>query len=175
MISGIVLAGGASTRMGAFKPLLPFRGRPLLAHAIDALRPHCADILVMAGPRAAEVSRVAEGARVLADPGEGPHVALRLAAQAARHPAILVVPADSPFVAGALPALVEAGPNAVVRDGEGVNPLIAFYDRAQLQEAFASPVRSLQEVAAKLRSRHVTAPAGALRDADTPSDLSRIG
>ncbi|HVM45878.1 MAG TPA: NTP transferase domain-containing protein, partial [Candidatus Thermoplasmatota archaeon] len=37
--TGVVLAGGHGARMGAFKPLLPFRGRPLLHHALDALAP----------------------------------------------------------------------------------------------------------------------------------------
>lgn len=171
--TGIVLAGGASSRMGSFKPLLSFRGRPLLAYALDALRPHCAELLVMAGPHATEVSRIAEGARVLADPGEGPHVALRLAVQVARHPTLLVVPADSPFVGHALPPLVEVGPNAVARDGDGVNPLVGIYEHEGVQRALSSPVRSLQEVAATLRSRPVLVPAGALFDLDDPDAFDR--
>lgn len=173
MRTGVVLAGGASTRMGAFKPLLAFRGRPLLAHAVDALRPHCAELLVMAGPRAAEVSRVAGGARVLADPGEGPHFALRLAAQASRQPTLLVVPGDAPFVGRALPALIVAGASAVAVEGAGVNPLVGLYDRAQAVEALEGAA-SLQEVARRVAARAVEVPEGSLVDADEPQDLSAL-
>ncbi len=38
MVAGIVLAAGASRRMGRFKLLLPWRGRPVLAHVLEALR-----------------------------------------------------------------------------------------------------------------------------------------
>lgn len=174
MRTGIVLAGGASTRMGAFKPLLPFRDRPLVAHVIGALTARTSEVLVMAGAHAADVSRVAGGARVLADPGEGPHVALRLAARAARHGALLVAPADSPFVAPALDALLSAGPNAAARDGDGVNPLVGLYERDALLEAFDPPVRSLQEIVARLRARAIAVPAGTLVDADTPEELSAL-
>lgn len=173
--TGVVLAGGASSRMGSFKPLLSFRGRPLLAHAIDALRPHCAEIIVMAGSRAADVSRVAEGCRALGDPGEGPHVALRLAAQAARPGSLLVVPADSPSVARALPALLAAGPNAVARDGDGVNPLVGLYERDALRRALAGPVRSLQDVVRALGATPVAAPPEALVDLDDPDAFDRAG
>ncbi|HET6404159.1 MAG TPA: NTP transferase domain-containing protein [Candidatus Thermoplasmatota archaeon] len=174
MRSGIVLAGGASSRMGSFKPLLPFRGRPLLAHALDALAPHCQELIVMAGARAAEVSRVGAGARVLADPAQGPHVALRLAARVARHPTLLVVPADAPFISDALPPLLAAGADAVARDGDGVNPLVALYDRERLLAALGDDARSLQQVAARLGARAVDAPARSLADADEPQDLRRL-
>lgn len=37
----IVLAGGRSSRMGAPKALLPWRGQPLLLHVVDVLREVC--------------------------------------------------------------------------------------------------------------------------------------
>jgi molybdenum cofactor cytidylyltransferase len=37
VISGIVLAAGAGRRFGATKQVVPYRGRPLAQHAIDAL------------------------------------------------------------------------------------------------------------------------------------------
>jgi len=37
-VAGIVLAAGASRRMGRFKLLLPWRGRPVLAHVLEAVR-----------------------------------------------------------------------------------------------------------------------------------------
>lgn len=168
MRTGVVLAGGASSRMGAFKPLLAFRGRPLVAYAIDALRPHCAEVLVMAGPRAADLARVAGGARVLGDPGEGPHVALRLAARAARHPTLLVAPADAPFLTPAVyDALLAAGPNAVALEGAGGNPLVACYAREPLRAALQA-AGSLQEAARAVGAARVPVDPRLLADLDTP-------
>jgi molybdenum cofactor cytidylyltransferase len=47
MISGIVLAAGAGRRFGATKQLVPFRGRPLAQHAVDALASAGIDELVV--------------------------------------------------------------------------------------------------------------------------------
>ncbi|MBU6416612.1 MAG: molybdenum cofactor guanylyltransferase [Xanthomonadaceae bacterium] len=46
---GVVLAGGAGSRIGnADKGLLPLRGRPLVDHVLERLRPQCARILIVA-------------------------------------------------------------------------------------------------------------------------------
>ncbi len=63
-VAGIVLAAGASRRMGRFKLLLPWRGRPVLDHVLRAVRASALDsrILVL-GHEAAAV----RGALHLAD------------------------------------------------------------------------------------------------------------
>jgi len=67
-LPAIVLAAGLSTRMGAFKPLLPLGGKPLILRAIDALHYSGAigDIFVVTGHRAAEVEGALAGAGVVA-------------------------------------------------------------------------------------------------------------
>ncbi len=45
-ISGVVLAGGKSSRFGQDKGLFPFRGKALVEHAIDILKPICSEILI---------------------------------------------------------------------------------------------------------------------------------
>lgn len=45
-VTGIVLAGGASSRMGKDKGLCEFRGKALITYAIDALLPLCDTILI---------------------------------------------------------------------------------------------------------------------------------
>ena len=55
-VSGIVLAAGASTRMGRPKPLLPVAGRPLLQHVVDAaLASSLDELIVVLGHCAGEV------------------------------------------------------------------------------------------------------------------------
>ncbi len=57
-VAGIVLAAGASRRMGRFKLLLPWRGRPVLDHVLRAVRASALDsrILVL-GHEAAAIRR----------------------------------------------------------------------------------------------------------------------
>jgi len=55
-LSGVILAAGASTRMGRPKQLLPLGDRCLLQHVIDAAAASCLDeIIVVLGHRAQEI------------------------------------------------------------------------------------------------------------------------
>jgi molybdenum cofactor cytidylyltransferase len=55
-LSGILLAAGASTRMGRPKQLLPLAGRPLLQRSLDQAAAACFDELILVlGHRAAEI------------------------------------------------------------------------------------------------------------------------
>ncbi len=45
-LTGVVLAGGKSSRFGQDKGLYHFHGKPLVEYALDILRPVCHDILI---------------------------------------------------------------------------------------------------------------------------------
>lgn len=45
-ITGIILAGGKSSRMGAEKGLVTFRGQPLIHYPLQVLETFCSDILI---------------------------------------------------------------------------------------------------------------------------------
>ena len=64
-VAAIVLAAGASSRMGRPKPLLPWGDRSLLAWELDELLLSCVDdIVVVTGARADDVRRsLGDGAR----------------------------------------------------------------------------------------------------------------
>lgn len=47
-ITGIILAGGESRRMGRLKPLIGFRGKPLINWIFDAMTPLCSTIMIIA-------------------------------------------------------------------------------------------------------------------------------
>lgn len=52
-MAAVVPAAGLSSRMGAFKPLMPFQGRPLIAHGIEAFVAAGVDpVVVVTGYRA---------------------------------------------------------------------------------------------------------------------------
>jgi molybdenum cofactor guanylyltransferase len=93
--AGFVLAGGQSSRMGRDKALVPFAGRPMIAHALSILREASLSASI-AGAR----SGLAEFAPVVPDPesGLGPlaGVCAALSATSAHHAIFLSV--DLPFV-----------------------------------------------------------------------------
>jgi len=51
-VTGIVLAGGKSSRMGMEKGLVAFNGKPLIEYALDALKSNCDEILISANTSA---------------------------------------------------------------------------------------------------------------------------
>lgn len=106
MITAVLLAAGSSSRLGRPKQVLPFRGRPLAQHAVDAAeRAGVDEIVVVLGHRANEVAgalRLPPIARPVVNPeyGEGQSSSLRAGLRAA-HPAALaavVLLADQPSV-----------------------------------------------------------------------------
>ena len=64
MIAAIVLAAGSSTRMGAFKQLLPLGGRPAVQLVTSSIRSKVDQLYVVVGHRAGEVEAALSGASV---------------------------------------------------------------------------------------------------------------
>lgn len=96
-ITGIILAGGESQRLGRNKALLELRGRSLLARVVARVRPLCTEVIVVGGPGVvAQVQRT----RCVADiyPGHGALGGIHAGLQAARTEYNLVVACDMPFL-----------------------------------------------------------------------------
>jgi molybdenum cofactor cytidylyltransferase len=61
-IAVVILAAGASTRMGVPKQLLPYRGRTLVLHAVEAaLGSTCRPVVVVLGAKADQIQPEVEG------------------------------------------------------------------------------------------------------------------
>jgi molybdenum cofactor cytidylyltransferase len=111
-LSGVILAAGASRRMGRPKLLLPLGDRPLLQHALDAAAASRLDeIVLVLGDRAAEVldairlpSRLPVRVAVNEDPASGQSSSLRLGLRTAdpRASAAAILLGDQPRVTGPL-------------------------------------------------------------------------
>src|SRR5690348_12151773 len=99
-----ILAGGASSRMGHNKALLPFRGKTLLEYQLEILSPLFKEVIVGANDPAPYASF---GVRVVPDllsercALTGIHAILK----AARHPRVFAVACDMPFLN---PGLIDA-------------------------------------------------------------------
>ncbi|MEZ4756372.1 MAG: molybdenum cofactor guanylyltransferase [Flavobacteriales bacterium] len=130
--TGVVLAGGQSSRMGRDKALMPYDGRTLLDRALDSLEPHVQELLVIGDP--GKYGHV--GPFVVADdiPGVGPLGGIVTAMRYASHDRLLVLACDMPHVTAALFAFLKQGlgedRNAFVPSCDGhIEPLAAAYHR----------------------------------------------
>jgi FdhD protein len=136
-ITGVVLAGGRAKRMGgADKGLLPFKGRPLAAYALDALKAVVGSILINANRNQKEYAVF--GYPVIADATgafDGPLAGLFSAMQHADTPYVMTVPCDSPLIDGALlerlyrTLQAENAEICAAHDGERLHPVFLIAER----------------------------------------------
>ena len=104
-IAAVVLAAGASTRMGTAKQLLQIDGRPLVQHVLDNVqRSGVGEIILVLGHSAAAIQRELklEGAQVVLNEnflqGMGTSLKSGLARVDSQVQAALIILADQPFV-----------------------------------------------------------------------------
>ncbi|MGH2603679.1 MAG: molybdenum cofactor guanylyltransferase [Dehalococcoidia bacterium] len=100
-VTGVVLAGGRSRRLGRDKALLELDGEPLVVRAVRTLSGLAAEVLVLGPP---ERAILAPGARVIPDerPGDGPLPALATALREMRGDRMIAVATDMPLLNAAL-------------------------------------------------------------------------
>ena len=171
-LRAIILAGGASTRLGADKPEQLVGGRRLLDIAVTAVAD--ADAVVVVGPP----REVPTGVTVVREdpPGRGPVAALAAGFAALPDgPAdVVVLAADLPRItAEAVEALAAArgdAPVALAVDDDGrLQYLTAVWDSAALATALtASPSRMRDLLPDNVISIHIAD----ITDVDTPEQLA---
>ncbi|HTW20032.1 MAG TPA: NTP transferase domain-containing protein [Mycobacteriales bacterium] len=178
---GIVLAGGAGSRLGGtHKPNLTVAGHRLLDVAIDALSG--AATVIVVGPVVATARPVTW---VLEDPpGGGPVAALAAGLSAATASSTVVLASDLPFISASIVASVVSGRGtagaAIAVDDDGCDqPLIGCYDTGALRAVVPSPVAnaSMRSVLQRLERvgevRRIATPGAGVMDCDTPDDIAR--
>ncbi len=95
-ITGIILAGGKSSRMGVDKAFISFQGKRLIEYGIDLLQRICDEVIISAdNPR-----YKAFGLRVIADNHSniGPLGGLEASLANSKTKHNLIIPSDTPFV-----------------------------------------------------------------------------
>jgi molybdopterin-guanine dinucleotide biosynthesis protein A len=107
-----VLAGGEGRRMGGVKALRPFRGAPLVAHAVAVAR-RWSDAVVVVVRDAAQVAGAVDASLAFDRPDiPGPLAGLAAALQHAREqgaPFVQTLPCDMPNLPDDLPVRLLAG------------------------------------------------------------------
>ena len=154
MVTGLILAGGASRRMGRNKALLTLGGRPLIQRVVDALQAVSDEVLIIANQpdpyRFLHLPIIPD-----IQPGYGPLMGLYSGLQAARGELALLVAVDMPFLAPEflrflLAQAQEHDADVVIPEAEGrLHPLCAVYRRATcLPAAEASIARGQRRLIA---------------------------
>ncbi|HLA92326.1 MAG TPA: molybdenum cofactor guanylyltransferase [Actinomycetota bacterium] len=138
------MAGGRSSRFGRDKLAEPYRGMPLLHHAVIRLAEVCGDVVVVLGPDGPEPV-VPPGAPVRfardPEPAQGPLAGLYAGLLAVRTDHALVAAGDMPELRTAvllemLKVAAEASVDAVtLGDGDRFRPLPCVVRRGPANEA----------------------------------------
>ena len=169
-VTGVVLAGGRSHRMGRNKAFLELGGRPLIAHVVERLARVCAEVLVVAS----DVRPYADlGVPVVPDRFQGVGVlgGLQAGLAAAAHDLTLAVGCDMPFLnphlLRAMAGWARGFDVVVLRHGPAdeseyvlfVEPLHAAYRRtcmSSLEEAIRAGERRIVSFFSRVQVRYVT-------------------
>lgn len=133
-ITAVILAGGRGSRLGGLdKGLVDFKGRPLIAHVIDAIAGQVGALLINANRNQERYREF--GYPVVSDSlGEyqGPLAGFLAAMQAAQTRDILTLPCDGPVIADELVERLlqarrrEQAEIAVAHDGQRLQPVYAL-------------------------------------------------
>jgi len=185
-IAGVILAGGASSRMGRDKAGAMLHGRTMLAHVVASLEPQVEKLLINSNADAGAFAQF--GHPVLPDcvPGRvGPLAGILTGlrwAKGCRPQAthLLSVPCDSPGLPHDIGArlaqrLIETGADiAVARDASGLQPTIGLWP-VHLSDQLAIDltgrgIRGMQAWLGSYAVAEIHCPV--LHNINTPGDLS---
>ncbi|MCR5651155.1 MAG: molybdenum cofactor guanylyltransferase [Lachnospiraceae bacterium] len=177
-VSAIIMAGGASERMGTDKTELKLGGKTLVEIQVEKMKKLGITDIMLSG-----YGKEMDGARSVADvyAGKGPLGGIHACLKAAKNSSCLVVSADNPLVpAEVLSELIEAhtGPATVLSHGEHIEPLIAVYDtslEARAEELIKNDDFSIRRMSANSEVKKVDykGDADLLVNCNEPKDFEK--
>ena len=129
LVTGIILAGGESRRMGTLKPLVEYKGKPLISWVYDALSPICTEIMIIAN--SGDFSGFASVVYPDNYPGNGPAAGIEAGLSRCRTKLALFTSCDTPNLPTALFEYLLAKHKgfdiSIVAHDETNEPLIGVY------------------------------------------------
>jgi molybdopterin-guanine dinucleotide biosynthesis protein A len=183
-VSGIVLAGGQGRRMGGVdKGLQLLRGRPMVEWVLERLAPQVSELIVNANQNTQTYEKY--GHRVVRDEiagFAGPLAGLHAGLKAAKHPLVVTVPCDSPFLPQDLVLRLKNSLGekdlAVAKTGDQAHPVFSLMKREvreSLEAFLAAGGRKIDAWYAALKVVEVSFDdeADAFRNINTLEELRR--
>ena len=178
---GVVLAGGAGTRIGGAKAVADLAGKPLIGYPLAAMRAAGLRRLAVVAKPATELPAL-EGVEVWIEPVAPRHplVGIVHALRAAGGARVLVCAADMPLISAAtVAALGRADPGdapAVIASSpaRGIQPLLGLYLPAAaglLDEAARAATAPVREAVAAIGPRVVEVQEEELFNVNSREDL----
>lgn len=180
-ITGIILAGGKSSRMGTDKAMLLHKGKSFLELTINSLKEVCHDILISANHEYYHDY----GYPVVPDnfPGIGPLAGIEACLSFTKTRINIFAPCDTPFLNAALfKILIQHIENydAVVPvsvDGK-IEPLMAYYSKdilSKIRLQIENGDYKIQNLLRTIKTKYVSIPENKLfTNINTPDDLRSI-
>lgn len=189
-VPGIILAAGKSRRMGVNKLLLPFHGKPVLQHVVDAAHKSSLSplVLVLGSESDAIRSQIKPGTALLVenrDYSSGYSSSLQAGLRALDEPCsgAMFLLGDQPLVTT---KTIEALLTAFLKEprrwvapswkGQRGNPVItpaSWFDRIFALVGDTGPRKHLKDPAARLKLVEVE-DEGVVFDIDSPEDYERL-
>jgi molybdopterin-guanine dinucleotide biosynthesis protein A len=183
--TGVILAGGLGRRMGGNdKGLVPYRGRPLAAFALERLAPQVDEVLINANRNIERYAAL--GASVVEDSmadHPGPLAGMQAGLARAHHELVLFVPCDAPRFPDDLAQRLarelddERIDASVARAGGRVQPVFCLVRRAtlpRLTQFLEDGGRKVETWLATLRTATVDFPdADAFANLNTAEELQQ--
>ena len=184
-VSCIIPAAGCSERMGAWKPLLPFRGTTILQTVVQAALAACSSIIVVTGHRGAEIEAVLRGEpriSVARNPlwEAGMFSSIQRGAALVETERFFIVLGDKPFIRPDVYAFLLQAPAAdavfPVHGGERGHPVLLSRGVREAILAAEAATGSMPRVISRFTVREVEWPDDSiLRDIDTPEEYATAG
>lgn len=169
-VLGAVIAGGEGRRFGSDKARALYLGKPLIEHAIDALRPQV-EALVVCGGDHGDVARIDDRPEPLLGPLGGINAALQRAVECGFR-GVLTVPVDVLPLPGDLAGRLCANGLACLDQ----QFLVAFWPvelAPRVDDYLAGGGRKLAALLDLLGARRVSDPPG-IANVNRPGDLERL-
>ena len=151
MITGIILSGGQSSRMRENKSFLLYKGKPMITHVVEAIRPFVKDVMIITNKP--EFYNFLENVTFKEDiiKEKGPMGGIYTGLQYAETDLSFVVACDMPFIKGELISFLEKRiDNAwgcIPFDGKHFETMAALYNK-KLKDFFyfflKSEIKKLQ-------------------------------
>ncbi len=177
-----VLIGGDSSRMGSDKATFEIEGIAMAQRVSEAAAKAGANEILLIGGTQAKAKKLSGTWKKDLYPGEGPLGGVITALKAASNDSVVVLSCDMPFITDSvISSLVKALPEAQATVGrtDRLNWLCAAWSKEEclrsLESVWKRNERAVHRAAVLLDVAEVPVPAVAVRNINSPADLSADG